>query len=175
GLIPAKIDQLMTNGGTVTLSGGQVMTAAVSTMSLDVCFVHSLVGYINTTKLVDSAGHVVDIGDADPNDIYVGVAGQFTVSHPHWGITETYNTSLNPQGIYRPDFIEGGNAGTLSVFGSQATVLDGMVTAEAFPGLQQIAAGLAPSGTAAGGSFLPQGGSFILGAASRPTEGQNTS
>src|SRR6202012_4242565 len=174
GLIPAKIDQLLTDGGTVTLSGGQVMTAAGSTINLDGGFVHYLGGYVNTTKLLDSSGHVVDIGDADPNDIFVGVANQFVVHHDHWGITETFHTGLNPKGSYRPDFIAGGNAGTLNVFSAQAMVLDGDVSAHAFAGLQQVAAGLAPSGGDAGGSFLPENGSFVLGNGSALTFPGNT-
>jgi len=51
------------------------------------------------------------------------------------------------------------------VFGTQAVVLDGVMSAQAFTGLKQAAAGLAPSGTALGGNFVPEGGSFILGAA----------
>src|SRR5262249_44526277 len=68
-------------------------------------------------------------------------------------------------GTYEPDYIVGGNAGTLSVLGQTAVVLDGAMSAQAFAGIKQVQAGLAPSGTSAGGNFLPEGGSFILRAA----------
>jgi len=164
-LIPRSIDQLMTNAGSITLSGNQVMTAAGSTLNLDGGYVHYLGGMVNTTRLINAYGQIVNIGDADPNIPIIGVAGQFTVDHAHWGVTETWSNPLLSGSYYQPDYIQGGNAGTLSVFGTQAVVLDGVMSAQAFTGLKQAAAGLAPSGTALGGNFVPEGGSFILGAA----------
>ncbi len=164
-LIPRSIDQLLTNGGSITLSGGQVMTAAGSSLNLDGGFVHYLGGTINTTRLIDAYGQLESIGNADPNIPIVGVAGQFTVDHSHWNVTDIYTDPLFSGGFYEPDYIVGGNAGTLSVFGQTATVLDGAMSAQAFAGIKQIEAGLAPSGTSPGGNFLPEGGSFILGAA----------
>ncbi len=94
-----------------------------------------------------------------------------TVDHSRWNVTDIYTDPLFSGGYYEPDYIVGGNAGTLSIFGAQAVVLDGAMSAQAFAGLKQVEAGLAPSGTSPGGNFLPQGGSFILGAASAATEG----
>ncbi len=170
-LIPRSIDQLLTNGGSITLSGAQVMTASGSSLNLDGGFVHYLGGTINTTRLIDAYGQLENIGNADPNIPIVGIAGQFTVDHSHWNVTEIYTDPLFSGGFYEPDYIVGGNAGSLSIFGSQATVLDGAISGQAFAGIKQIEAGLAPSGTSPGGNFLPQGGSFILGAASVPTFG----
>ncbi len=169
-LIPRSIDQLLTNGGSITLSGGQVMTATGSSLNLDGGYVHYLGGMVNTTRLIDAYGRMVDIGRADPNVPIVGVAGQFTVDHSHWGVTDIWTSSLLSQGYFEPDYIQGGNAGTLSVFGAQAVVLDGALSAQAFAGLKQIEAGLAPSGTSPGGNFLPEGGSF-MGAGSAATFG----
>ncbi|GGF32203.1 hypothetical protein GCM10011611_42980 [Aliidongia dinghuensis] len=174
-LIPRKIDQLLTNGGAITLSGGQVMTAAGSSLNLDGGYVHYLGGTINTTRLIDASGHIVDIGRADPTDTYVGIAGRFSVSHGRWGVTTIYGSALLTGGTHEPDYIQGGNAGSLSVFGGQATVLDGAISGQAFAGIKQMAAGEAPAGTASGGNFLPGGGSFILGAAHALTMGNGDS
>ncbi len=175
-LIPRSIDQLLTNGGSITLSGGQVMTAAGSSLNLDGGFVHYLGGMISTTRVIDAYGHLESIGNADPNIPIIGVAGQFTVAHSRWdtatsNVDQIYSDPLLSGGYYEPDYIVGGNAGTLSVFGSQVAVLDGAMSAQAFAGVKQIQAGVAPSGTSPGGNFLPQGGSFILGAAHAGTEG----
>ena len=116
----------------------------------------------------------INIADADPNDTYVGIAGQFSIDHSHWGVTQNFSESLLGGSSFEPDYIQGGNAGTLNVFGAQAVVLDGAMTAEAFPGLKQTEAGLAPSGTPQGGNFLPEGGSFDLGADSGLTFPANT-
>ncbi len=165
-LIPRSIDQLLTNGGSITLSGNQVMTASGSSLNLDGGFVHYLGGMINTTRVIDAYGQLESIGNADPNIPIIGIAGQFTVDHSHWNVTQIYSDPLLSGGSYEPDYIVGGNAGTLNIFGSQATVLDGAMSAQAFAGVKQIEAGLAPSGTNPGGNFLPEGGSFNLGAAS---------
>ncbi|RWV81678.1 hypothetical protein GW17_00056881, partial [Ensete ventricosum] len=176
GLIPRSIDQVLTNGGAITLSGGQVMSAAGSLLNLDGGFVHYLGGTIATTRLLDASGNVVDIANASPQNTYVGIAGQFTaITGGHWGVTQDFMAPLLSGAYYAAGYIQGGNAGTLSVFGAQATVLDGAMTAQAFAGFKQIEAGRAASGTAAGGNFLPEGGSFILGAAHAPTEGAGDS
>ncbi len=122
-LIPRSIDQLLTNAGSITLSGNQVMTASGSSLNLDGGFVHYLGGMINTTRVIDAYGQLENIGDADPNIPIIGIAGQFTVDHSHWNVTEIYTDPLLAGGYYEPDYIVGGNAGTLSVFGAQATVL----------------------------------------------------
>jgi len=59
GLIPRTIDQLLTNGGSITLSGGQVMTASGSSLNLDGGYVHYLGGVVNTTLLIDAYGRPV--------------------------------------------------------------------------------------------------------------------
>ncbi|MEJ0004655.1 MAG: filamentous hemagglutinin N-terminal domain-containing protein [Pararobbsia sp.] len=151
-LIPRSVDQLLTNGGVITLSGAQVMTADGSSLNLNGGFVHYLGGMVNTTRLVDASGAIVPIGQASPLDTFVGVAGEFVESHPRWGITLNWFSPLITSGTFESDFIVGGNAGTLNVFASQAMVLDGNVTAEAFGGQKQVQ-----------GNAQPIGGSFNLG------------
>ncbi|GGF44197.1 hypothetical protein GCM10011611_58280 [Aliidongia dinghuensis] len=162
-LMPRKIDQLLTNAGSITLAGNEVITASGSSLNLDGGYVHYLGGTINTAQLLDASGHRVDIGKADPNDTYLGFAGQFTVDHNRWKVSETFTSGLIAGGTYEADYIQGGNAGTLTVYGRGAVVLDGTLSAQALAGLKQVAAGRAPSGTAAGNSFLPTGGTFDLG------------
>ncbi|WP_434115625.1 filamentous haemagglutinin family protein [Paraburkholderia caffeinilytica] len=152
-LIPRTVDQLLTNGGTITLSGNQVMTAAGSSMNLNGGYVHYDGGVVNTTRLIDANGVIVPIGQASPNDTYVGIAGQFTESHPRWGITKTWYNALATGGVYQPDYIVGGNAGTLDLYATQALVLNGDITAQAFGGSKQVQ-----------GNSLPTGGTFNLGA-----------
>jgi filamentous hemagglutinin family protein len=151
-LIPRSIKQLLTNGGSIELSGAQVMTAQGSTLDLDGGFVHYLGGMVKTTVLVDQFGNNVAIGQADPDDPFVGIAGQFTVNHPRWGVTETYQNPLIGRAVYEDDFIVGGNAGTLSIYGSQTVVLDGTMSAQAVAGTKQIL-----------GNSQPTGGTFNLG------------
>ncbi|MEK7984588.1 filamentous hemagglutinin family protein [Burkholderia contaminans] len=152
-LIPRTVDQLLTNGGTITLSGNEVMTATGSSMNLNGGYVHYDGGIVNTTRLVDANGALVPIGQASPYDTYVGIAGQFVESHPRWGVTKAWYNPLLTMGGYHGDYIVGGNAGTLDIYGLQSTVLDGDISAQAFGGAKQMQ-----------GNSLPSGGTFNLGA-----------
>ncbi|WP_245982618.1 filamentous haemagglutinin family protein [Trinickia fusca] len=151
-LIPRSVDQLLTNGGTVTLSGNEVMTATGSSMNLNGGYVHYDGGMVNTTRLVDANGAIVPIGQASPYDTYVGIAGEFTETHPRWGVTKLWYNPLQSAGVYEPDYIVGGNAGTLDVFATNALVLDGAISAQAFGGSKQMQT-----------NNLPTGGTFNLG------------
>jgi filamentous hemagglutinin family protein len=152
-LIPRSVDQLLINGGTITLSGAQVMTASGSSLNLNGGYLHYDGGIVNTTRLVDASGAIVPIGKADPFDTYVGIAGEFIESHPRWGVTKDWFDPLLNGGTFESDFIVGGNAGTLNIYASQALVLDGDITAQAFGGSKQVQ-----------GNDQPTGGSFNLGA-----------
>ncbi|HDR9583596.1 TPA: filamentous hemagglutinin family protein [Burkholderia stabilis] len=152
-LIPRTVDQLLTNGGTITLSGNEVMTATGSSMNLNGGYVHYNGGMVNTTRLVDANGAIVPIGQASPYERYIGIAGQFVESHPRWGVTKSWFNPLQTGGTYQSDYIVGGNAGTLDLFASQALVLDGDISAQAFGGAKQMQ-----------GNSLPSGGTFNLGA-----------
>ncbi len=152
-LIPRTVDQLLTNGGTITLSGNEVMTADGSLLNLNGGYIHYLGGMVDTTRLVDANGAIVPIGEASPYDTYVGIAGEFVESHPRWGVTNDWFNPLLSGAAYEADYIVGGNAGTLNVFASEAAVLDGEITADAFGGSKQVQ-----------GNDQPVGGTFNLGA-----------
>ncbi|MFL9866766.1 filamentous hemagglutinin family protein [Paraburkholderia fungorum] len=151
-LIPRSVDQLLTNGGTINLAGAEVMTAAGSSLNLNGGYIHYDGGIVNTTRLVDANGVIVPIGQANPLDTYVGVAGQFVERHPRWGVTNTWSNPLLTGGAYQADYIVGGNAGTLNIFASNAMVLDGDISAQAFGGSKQVQ-----------GNAQPIGGTFTLG------------
>ncbi|MBN3790718.1 filamentous haemagglutinin family protein [Burkholderia sp. Ac-20353] len=159
-LIPRTVDQLLINGGTITLAGNDVMTAQGSSLNLNGGYIHYDGGMVNTTRLVDANGALVPIGQASPYDTYVGIAGQFTETHPRWGVTKTWYNPLLSGGMYQSDYIVGGNAGTLNVFASQALVLDGDISAQAFAGLKQVQ-----------GNTEPTGGTFSLGGNAQLTQG----
>ncbi|WP_155741132.1 filamentous hemagglutinin N-terminal domain-containing protein, partial [Burkholderia pseudomultivorans] len=163
-LIPRTVDQLLTNGGTITLAGNDVMTAAGSSLNLNGGYVHYDGGIVNTTRLVDANGAIVPIGQASPYDTYVGVAGQFTETHPRWGVTKTWYNPLQNAGVYEGDYIVGGNAGTLNLFATQALVLDGDISAQSFAGSKQVQ-----------GNGEPSGGTFSLGSNAALTQGKTTS
>ena len=152
-LVQNSIDQLLVNGGAISLGGNQVVAAPGSIINLMGGYVHYLGGMIDTTELIGADGRLYNIGSANPDMTYVGVAGQFTVDHAHWGVSETYIDPLLDHGYYEPDYIQGGNAGSLSISGSAsskvqnsgAVVLDSTLLAGALTGTLQAAAGTPPS------------------------------
>ncbi|WP_186124452.1 hypothetical protein, partial [Burkholderia gladioli] len=104
----------------ITLAGNDVMTAQGSSLNLNGGYVHYDGGMVNTTRLVDATGAIVPVGQASPYDTYVGIAGEFTESHPRWGVTKTWYNPLQNTGVYTGDYIVGGNAGTLNLFATHA-------------------------------------------------------
>jgi hypothetical protein len=161
-----SIDQLLVNGGGIGLNANEVDAAPGAILNLMGGYVHYLSGIENTTRLIGSDGHIYSVGSADPNITYVGIAGQFTVDHPRWGVTQTFASGLLDGGTTVPDYIQGGNAGALGIViagtngvtsatiaGSGALVFDSTVMAEAFAGTRQVQSGNLPSG----GSFSATG------------------
>jgi filamentous hemagglutinin family protein len=92
-----SIEQLMTTGGTVSLTTGltpnfvgapgTVQTAG-SVINVAGGSVNFLPGTVNTTRLLGIDGRMYSMANADPNMTYVGIAGQFTVDHSRWGVKE---------------------------------------------------------------------------------------
>jgi filamentous hemagglutinin family protein len=159
-LVQRSIGQLLVNGGSVYLSANEMVGAPGSIINLTGGYVDYLGGIVHTTVLIGADGHKYSIGSADPNMTYIGIAGQFTVDHAHWGIKEIYSDPLVGGGYYQPEYIQGGNAGLLNISvnavngvpNSQsavddagAAVLESTILASSFAGQRQIAGGSLPS------------------------------
>jgi filamentous hemagglutinin family protein len=147
--VPREIDQLLQNGGKVSLTGSQVLTQSNSEINLDGGYIQYLAGTLATTQLTTSSGAVVNIADANPGTIYSGTAGKNTMAESRWNISPTY---VNPvlageigTGIFETTYSSGGNAGTLNV-NALVSVLDGGISAQAFAGRLQVAEGQIPLG-----------------------------
>ena len=155
--VPRRIGQLLQDGGNVALAGNEVITRSGSQLLLDGGFVHYLGGVLETTRLVAANGAIIDIGAADPQVAYAGIAGVFTAEQPRWNDASTFrNPVLASQGgVYEPAYIDGGDAGSLSVFAQSALLLNGELSGRAFAGRRQVASG-----------ELPRGGRFVAGSGS---------
>ncbi|MEW6437770.1 MAG: filamentous hemagglutinin family protein [Pseudomonadota bacterium] len=172
--VPRTIDQMLVNAGTLSLNGGEVITAPGSVLNLTGGYIHYLGGTIATTRLIDASGNIVDIADADPDDTFVGFAGEFSIDHAHWGITDYYTTPLLLGGYYQPDYIQGGNGGALNIYAvdgyasfqtsasTGAMILDGEILASSEIGPHQVQ-----------GGNLPSGGSLTIGSNSSSATTQN--
>ncbi|MEW6437322.1 MAG: filamentous hemagglutinin family protein [Pseudomonadota bacterium] len=172
--VPRTIDQMLVNAGSLNLSGGEVITVPGSILNMTGGYIHYLGGMIATTRLLDASGNIVNIANADPNDTFIGFAGQFSVDHAHWGITDDYSATLLLGGYYQPDYIQGGNGGAFDIqpiagYASYqpksptgAVILDGEILAASETGLHQVQSG-----------DLPKGGSLTIGSTSTSNSTQN--
>lgn len=149
-------DVIVKSGANVDVSGGWVTYGA---------------GQVQTTELIDASGHIVPIGQADPNDTYVGIYKGFTATEPSYGLSQTYSNPLLSGAYYQSAYTQGGDAGSLTVKTSQPT-LEGTIYADAFAGPFQLQGGQAGTATSsvygdlrslqAVSSQLPAGGMLLI-------------
>ncbi len=112
--IQRPLAERLATGGTVTISSdGTIETQANSVIDVSGGSIRYRDGYVNTTQLV-SQGKVHDIGDADPNRPYDGIAGVYKVVHKKWGVTETFGSSQGA-GRFEPGYVEGKDAGSVTI------------------------------------------------------------
>ena len=122
------------NGGTITIqSHGDAILAPGSVVDVAGGWIQYTPGYLNTTELLTTTGQIVNIGVANPNVLYAGIANSATVSDPKWGVTSTYQATA---GTYAPGYMEGKDAGTLALSAPQF-VLDSNVQAATVTGIYQ--------------------------------------
>lgn len=162
-LVQRSIGQLLVNGGAIYLGGNEVIGAPGSTLNLDGGYLNFQGGMVKTTRLVNQYGELESIGSADPNDVFVGIAGQYTQDHARWGVSSLYDNPLIDRGMYVNGYLQGGNAGVLNidvysaddgvggtaVADSGGAVLQSTLLADAVAGQRQTA-----------GDVLPANGTF---------------
>jgi filamentous hemagglutinin family protein len=163
GLIPVTIQQILTVGGSVTSSARNFIQQPGSIINISGGFVSYSGGAIHTTRLLGADGRFYDIGSADPTIPYVGVAGQFTANHAHWGVTRTWTDPVFASGQFQPGYIAGASAGSVGVT-AFTPILQGAIVAETVAGSRQR--GLAGSATLGPSDQLPSGGSLSINFAS---------
>ena len=91
-LVQNTIGQLLVNGGSIELTANEFVGAPGSTINLMGGYLHYLGGMVDTTRLIGADGGLYNIGNADPDITYAGIAGEFTVDHAHWGVTQTFTS-----------------------------------------------------------------------------------
>ncbi|MEH6420003.1 filamentous haemagglutinin family protein [Pseudomonas sp. CGJS7] len=146
--VPRTIEQMLIDGGTLNLTGREVVVRGGSSLNLDGGYVHYLGGTIASRRLVGMDGRLYDLADADPNISYRGFAGDYTLDHQRWGVKEQYFSPFSSYGRrYESDYLHGGDAGSLNVKVLAETgfppldaglVLAGNVSARAESGRYQI-------------------------------------
>ena len=142
-----SIFQLMAAGGNVSLTtpqlntpGQEVVLQSGSVINTAGGSIQYLPGTVPVTRLLGIDGRIYSMDSANPNMTYVGIAGTFTSTHSHWGVTETW--SLGTMNV--PGYTEGQNAGGVAV-STVTPVLAGTLLYGSVPGERQIASGNLPS------------------------------
>lgn len=122
------------NGGTITIqSSGDAILAPGSQVDVAGGYIQYTGGFLNTSQLITATGQIVGIGSANPNVLYTGIANTATVSDPKWGSSSTYRAAPEP---YSPGYVEGKDAGTLSLSARQF-VFDATANTSTVSGLYQ--------------------------------------
>lgn len=137
--VPRTVAQRNLTGGTISLnSDGAVLVASQAALNISGGSTNFQAGYINTTKLLGTNGQVYDISQANPNQTYVGIVTNYSVTDPKWGITQNYPgiSVAAPQGQYQAGYVQGADAGAVQIV-SPRLVLDGNVTANTVVGPYQ--------------------------------------
>lgn len=148
GLIARTVDQRLTTGGSVNISAAETILRPGAAINIAGGSLDHEAGDVPTTWLIGSDGRVYNINDAPADLSYVSINGGFTVDHSRWGISETYADPLLSTQIRQSAYLEGKNAGSLTVNGRIATEMDADVDADAVNGIyQRSAASMAHNGS----------------------------
>ncbi|MDQ8757557.1 filamentous hemagglutinin family protein [Sphingosinicella sp. LHD-64] len=113
-LIERDVSEMMTEGGTLTMTGFEIIAREGSTIDLSGGSVFHEAGYVRSTRLIGADGRLVPVELADPSQVYIGIEGDFIVNHSRWGTTENFvNAFARPDGRHEQAYSEGRNAGSL--------------------------------------------------------------
>lgn len=173
--LDATARERSTTGGSITLSAtgdsSNIIIKPGSTIDFSGGGIQYSGGIANTTKLL-SGTKVYDISNAPEWLNYDSILGSLTVSHPRYGITETfyglYFGGAAPVGSYVNGYFQGSDAGSLSIYARQMAI-DGALLGSATRGVYQnqtdekldSSTGQALAKTM--GLREPKGGTLIIG------------
>lgn len=127
-------------GGAISFSaGGSVVVSPGATLNVSGGQIDWQAGYVKSSVLVAPNGQLTPISEANPNVAYLGTLDTISQGDPHWGtVANVTLPGYNPLGVYQPAYVEGKDAGSISIT-APAFVLDGTVSAGAVTGpLQRV-------------------------------------
>ncbi|GGJ83530.1 hypothetical protein GCM10007426_10800 [Alloalcanivorax dieselolei] len=147
--------ELASAGGNITVqAGGAVITRPGSILDVSGGSVRYSDGWNTTTQLLGADGRIHNISSAPTDMTYVGLAGVYERSHDRWGVTDTYTNPLISRPRYESSYVEGRDAGSITVRAGEAMILEG-----------KLHGGVEPGDRAQELSDLAQAGSLTLGGA----------
>ncbi|HBO1761576.1 TPA: filamentous hemagglutinin family protein [Pseudomonas aeruginosa] len=130
----------MAQGGTLTFTGGELVSQPGSTVNLSGGTLDVQGGLIRQTWLKGSDGRLYEISRAPGDLLYEGIYRGYEDSSPRWGQTRYfYNPLIAPQSRYESGYMVGRDAGRL-VVGTVSAVLEGDLLGKVFQGERQVRA-----------------------------------
>ncbi|RRY31333.1 filamentous hemagglutinin family protein [Pseudomonas aeruginosa] len=130
----------MAQGGTLTFTGGELVSQPGSTVNLSGGTLDVQGGLIRQTWLKGSDGRLYEISRAPGDLLYEGIYRGYEDSSPRWGQTRYfYNPLIAPQSRYESGYMVGRDAGRL-VVGTASAVLEGDLLGKVFQGARQVRA-----------------------------------
>lgn len=162
-LSQGTLAQFLTDGGTLNMDiGDDFIMKSGSVIDVSGGVTTYKDGYVYTTLLRRLDGSVIDIREADPDEIYMGLANEWVVYDTKWGKQTSYYIPLvsSVQGKYETSYQQGGKGGKVAILAPDA-VLQGTLKGDTVAGRYQR-------------DNIPAGGSFTLGDAA-DTEGEYVS
>jgi len=169
GTIERNVYQRNLTGGTVSItSSGSVIVSPNATVNISGGQIDWQAGYVKSSVLLGTNGITYNIGAANPNQQYVGTLDSISVNDPRWGTAVSAALfGHNPLGTYQQGYVEGKDAGVLTIV-APAAIIDGTVAGQATIGpLQRQPAATIPSGQLYRPyNQVPLAGELVLGNAS---------
>ncbi len=131
------IGEWAAQGGTVLLSGPQVLTQPDSMVNLSGGTLDVQAGYIRHTWLRGLDGRLYDVSSAPAGVLYEGIYRGYERASERWDHTDTWrNPLIGPSRRWEPGYTVGRDAGQFIVSAPTA-VLDGDIDAKVFNGARQ--------------------------------------
>ncbi|QWA10751.1 filamentous hemagglutinin family protein [Sodalis ligni] len=135
-----RIGEWAALGGTVALSGREVVTQSGSRINISGGSIDTATGYLQQTWLKGPDGQLYNVNSAPADLMYTGIFKGFEEVHARWGDTSTEyfrNPLIGPEQILQNGYTVGRDAGQLIV-SSPTAVLEGDVVTAVYNGPRQV-------------------------------------
>ena len=136
-LVQHEVGELTSAGGSVAIdTNGSVVMQPTSTINVSGGSIDYQGATVQTTKVITTSGQVLDISQASPDLTYEGIYNGFTESSSKYGVSQTFQSPLVTGAYYEAGYIQGGNAGSLTI-STPAAALDGSLYGNTTTGTHQ--------------------------------------
>ena len=127
--IQRSVGERLSAGGEISLfSQGAVSLAEGSVLNVSGGSVRYEDGFTAITRLAFDDGRIIDIGNADPDLRYSGIADVFVKDYDRWGVMEMFTSSSPGSSFaFEPGYIEGKDAGVINLRGADLELGAGII------------------------------------------------